>query len=408
MIEQNRHRGRPRKLSQERVIDDAAGLIMDEGYDALSIRSLASRLGVQSSTLYSYFASIEEIADLAVARMLSGISIPSLTTTPDPVDALVTLFQEIRELLVVHPTAIPARIGSAPWKQMVRMVDRLLAELAGLGLPPDRATVCYEALIGVTMASAAATRREQLVTAVETREHLRTIEPPVDALLAVDEWAEFTAEARFRTMIGELIVSLLPTGQGDALRDPRASLPFPLTTDRFDLAPLGPSDAARFTEYRRDARTARFQSWTPDWSEADTAALIAGQPSTLRSQSGAWLQIAVRDRATGALIGDLAVRAVAEQPDTYELGVTIAPERRGTGAAVEALEALVAALFEQQRAHRLIAITDTRNEAAGRLFRRLAFRHEGCAVQADWFKGEWSSLDSWALLRAERLAHVAS
>lgn len=210
MIEQNRQRGRPRKLTPERVIDDAAGLIVDEGYEALSIRSLAARLGIRSSTLYSYFTSIDEIADLASEQMLKRIEIPDLDSSPDPLEALIVLFEKIRDLLVAHPTAIPARIGTATWEQMVRMVDQLLAELAGLGLSPARATVCYEALIGVTMASSAASRREQQVSPEETRIRLRSIEPAPDALLAVDEWAETTAHARFRTMIGELIVWMLP------------------------------------------------------------------------------------------------------------------------------------------------------------------------------------------------------
>lgn len=185
-----------------------------------------------------------------------------------------------------------------------------------------------------------------------------------------------------------------------------AVLAFPLTTERFEVSPLAPADAARFTEYRPDPGTARFQSWTPAWSQADTATLIGAQPRGLRSQSGAWLQIAVRDRTSGALVGDVAVHALIDQPHTYELGVTIAPAHRGTGASTEALEALIDALFHRQHSHRLLAFTDTRNKPARRLFRRLGFRHEGCAVQADWFKGEWSSLDSWALLRSEHRPYV--
>ncbi|WP_242088682.1 GNAT family protein [Curtobacterium sp. DN_7.5] len=44
---------------------------------------------------------------------------------------------------------------------------------------------------------------------------------------------------------------------------------------------------------------------------------------------------------------------------------------------LEALGHLVDALFRQQTAHRVIAMTDARNEAAARLFRRPGFRHEG-------------------------------
>lgn len=178
-------------------------------------------------------------------------------------------------------------------------------------------------------------------------------------------------------------------------------LEFPLLTERFALTPLGSADGVAFTAYRRDPDIARFQSWSPDWSDADTDALIADQPTELRSQSGAWLQLAVHDQATTRLVGDVAVHALADQPDTYELGVTLAPSSQGVGAGQEALGHLVDVLFRAQGAHRITATTDVRNAAAARLFRRLGFRHEGRAVDADWFKDEWTSLDTWAVLRDE-------
>jgi RimJ/RimL family protein N-acetyltransferase len=184
-------------------------------------------------------------------------------------------------------------------------------------------------------------------------------------------------------------------------------LEFPLLTERFALTPLGSADRVAFTAYRRDPDIARFQSWSPDWSDADTDALIADQPTELRSQSGAWLQLAVHDRTTTRLVGDVAVHALADQPDTYEVGVTLAPSSQGVGAGLEALGHLVDVLFRAQGAHRITASTDVRNAAAARLFRRLGFRHEGRAVDADWFKDEWTSLDTWAVLRDEHGRPVA-
>ncbi|WP_439692659.1 acetyltransferase [Curtobacterium sp. SP.BCo] len=178
-------------------------------------------------------------------------------------------------------------------------------------------------------------------------------------------------------------------------------LEFPLLTERFAMTPLGTADRTAFTAYRRDPDVARFQSWTPDWSDADTDALIADQPTELRAQSGAWLQLAVHDRAATRLVGDVAVHALADQPDTYELGVTLAPSSQGVGAGQETLGHLVDALFRAQGAHRVTATTDARNTAAARLFQRLGFRHEGRAVDADWFKDEWTTLDTWAVLRDE-------
>ncbi|WP_413602126.1 GNAT family N-acetyltransferase [Curtobacterium sp. Curtsp57] len=178
-------------------------------------------------------------------------------------------------------------------------------------------------------------------------------------------------------------------------------LEFPILTERFTLSVLSRADRTAFTAYRRDPNVARFQSWTPSWSDADTDALIADQPTELLPGSGDWLQIAVHQRDTTSLVGDAAVHAVADQPDTYELGVTLAPDWQGIGAGQETLRQLIDNLFLLQEAHRIIAMTDTRNIAAAQLFRRLGLRHEGRAVDADWFKDEWMSIDTWAMLREE-------
>jgi RimJ/RimL family protein N-acetyltransferase len=50
---------------------------------------------------------------------------------------------------------------------------------------------------------------------------------------------------------------------------------------------------------------------------------------------------------------------------------------------------------------RVFAQTDDRNRAGGRLFERLGFRCEGRLVEADWFKGEWTTLRVYAVLRRE-------
>lgn len=184
-------------------------------------------------------------------------------------------------------------------------------------------------------------------------------------------------------------------------------LTFPVLTDRFVLTPLSATDRTAFTGYRRDPSVARFQSWTTDWSAADTDALVAGQPPRLRARSGDWLQIAVHQQDTTSLVGDVAVHALADQPDTYELGVTVAPAWQGVGAAREAIGRLVEVLFDEHGTHRVIAITDARNTAAARVFSRLGFRHEGRAVDADWFKGQWTSVDTWAMLGEEH-AHGES
>ena len=204
-------RGRPRKLTADAVIDAAVAVITEDGFSALSTRSLARGLDVRSSTLYSYFDSIEEIADAALSRMLDGIRVPRLSEVDDPIGALVSLFVDLRTLLIAHPDAIPARPDSRPWTQMVGMVNALLSQFIGLGLSVERAAACYEALIGITMASAATARRRPQASTSEIELLLDGLNPTdTDTLLRLREWASTSEDERFRHTIRELADWMLP------------------------------------------------------------------------------------------------------------------------------------------------------------------------------------------------------
>lgn len=203
--------GRPRKLTVDGIVDAAVALIREEGFAALSTRTLAARLGVRSPTLYSYFESVDEIADAAVVRMLDGIRVPVLSESEDPVGALVAFFVDLRTLLIVHPDAIPARPESRPWELMVGMVNALLRQFLELGLPAARAAVCYEALIGVTMASAATARHAPQASAAEVELLLADMDPAeTETLLSLREWAGRSEDERFRGTIRELLRWMLP------------------------------------------------------------------------------------------------------------------------------------------------------------------------------------------------------
>ncbi len=51
--------------------------------------------------------------------------------------------------------------------------------------------------------------------------------------------------------------------------------------------------------------------------------------------------------------------------------------------------------------HRIYAETDDRNTPVHRLLERLGFRCEARLVEADWFKGEWTTVRIYAQLRRE-------
>ena len=175
-----------------------------------------------------------------------------------------------------------------------------------------------------------------------------------------------------------------------------------LRTTRLTIDPLSERDVDAFSEYRRNPDVARYQSWDIDYSTADAEHLVAGQRDGQSPSPGSWLQLAVRETASGRLLGDLALHRLDGQPDTFEIGVTLAPSSQGRGIAAEALGALLDFVFDSAQAHRVVAFCDSRNNSVARLLMRLGFRRESSQVDADWFKGEWTTLDGYAMLQRER------
>ena len=168
-----------------------------------------------------------------------------------------------------------------------------------------------------------------------------------------------------------------------------------IVTERLLLRPFERGDLPAFAAYRSVPAVAAFQSWDAPYSLADAERFLAEQE---RAGPGDWVQLAIVDRGDGTLLGDCAHRIADRQA---EIGVTLAPAHQGRSVAREALTALLADLFERHDLHRVTAETDDRNAAAQRLLAGLGFREEGRLVEADWFKGEWTTLRLYGLLASE-------
>lgn len=166
------------------------------------------------------------------------------------------------------------------------------------------------------------------------------------------------------------------------------------------IALLAPGDLDAFVAYRRDPAVAHYQSWTTEYSRADAERLLTEQAAWEFPPAGEWMQFAVRSPG-GELLGDVALHPLDDQPDSYELGVTVAPAAQGRGVAGTALAAVVDHLVRERGAHRIVATCDTRNEPVKRMLARVGFTHEGTAREADWFKEEWTTVETWAVLARE-------
>ncbi len=154
------------------------------------------------------------------------------------------------------------------------------------------------------------------------------------------------------------------------------------------MEPLGLADVDSFVAYRKDPEVARFQSWDTNYSKQQAIALVESQAGVTLPAEGEWLQIALRSKTSGDLVGDLALHSLSLNDLTFELGFTIAREHQKQGYAKEALAKLMEYLFTELSATKLIAHTDSRNTAANKLLFSLGFVKGASRGWTEIFKDE--------------------
>ena len=88
--EQRGLRERQKQARGEAILEAAFAMIVEKGYDALTMEGLAARVGISRQTLYHHFASREDIALRAVLTLMEqGIAtIQSFDSSLPPVERL--------------------------------------------------------------------------------------------------------------------------------------------------------------------------------------------------------------------------------------------------------------------------------------------------------------------------------
>ena len=175
-----------------------------------------------------------------------------------------------------------------------------------------------------------------------------------------------------------------------------------IESQRLNLRRFKHSDLAPFVAYRNDPEVARYQSWG-SCSEKEATALIRGLKSARPGEPGGWFQFAVESKASGALIGDCALRVDEHEPYRAEVGFTLAREHQGKGFASEAVSRLLDYAFDALALHRVVAVADCRNAPSVALLERLGMRREGHFLENSWFKGGWADEYLYAVLKDEWL-----
>ncbi len=176
---------------------------------------------------------------------------------------------------------------------------------------------------------------------------------------------------------------------------------YPVATERLDLRPHRMGDLDDLQRYHSDPDVVRYIPWPVRTLEQTRAALESRTRQGVVFEPGQWLVLAIVVRGSGRVIGEVLLKYDSETDARGELGYAMAADVAGHGYATEAARAMLGLAFDTFGLHRVIARLDARNEASGRLLRRLGMRQEAHFVQDEFFKGEWTDTLVFALLAEE-------
>jgi AcrR family transcriptional regulator len=224
------------QLTRQRVVAEALAVIAEDGAQALTMRSLAARLGVVPGALYHHVGNKQQLHDLLLDSVLAEVDFhtyPSLAWT----DQLKVLAHRLREVLEDHPgIAVILKTRDPLGPHSLALAEAFLAPLQAAGFADREAGLAFFLLVDYTIGFAVSSPRtsvnEQRVRDTATRtqlhEFFRSLPPdrfPALVALGPHVWLD-NRDERFTAGLEVLV-----DGLEQARRSPhRRALGAPPTT----------------------------------------------------------------------------------------------------------------------------------------------------------------------------------
>jgi AcrR family transcriptional regulator len=138
--------GRKQPITVDAIISAAFALVESEGYDALTMRRVASALETGPSSLYAHVVNKEDLDELLIGRLCAGIELPE----PDPArwrQQLISVCTQLRDQYLRYPGISRAAFAAAPSNlDTLRVSEGMLALLLAGGIEPQTAAWAIDSL----------------------------------------------------------------------------------------------------------------------------------------------------------------------------------------------------------------------------------------------------------------------
>ncbi|PRY41488.1 TetR/AcrR family transcriptional regulator [Umezawaea tangerina] len=138
---------KPRRRTVEQVVDTALGVIAAEGYEALTMRRLATALDTGPASLYNHVVNKADLDELLIGRLCTQLVLPD----PDPAawqEQIHGVCAQMRDQYLKYPGISRAALAMAPTDlEIVRVGEGMLAILLAGDVTPQAAVWAGDALL---------------------------------------------------------------------------------------------------------------------------------------------------------------------------------------------------------------------------------------------------------------------
>lgn len=134
-----------RRLKKDDLLEAALKIVDAEGLEALTMRRLASELGVEAASLYHHVPNKEALLDGVLMKMRAEIRVPD-PLPADWKDLMEAIFDEYGRVLAAHPNLV-----SLAGRRVETDPDSGLVFLTQLGFSNDDSVELWQSMIACTV-----------------------------------------------------------------------------------------------------------------------------------------------------------------------------------------------------------------------------------------------------------------
>ena len=139
--------GTKKPITVEAIIAAALGIAEKEGYQALTMRRVATALETGPSSLYAHVVNKEDLDELLIGRLCAAVDLPE----PDPAtwrQQLISICTQLRDQYLRYPGISRAAFAVAPANlDTLRVSEGMLAILLAGGTSPPTAAWAIDSLL---------------------------------------------------------------------------------------------------------------------------------------------------------------------------------------------------------------------------------------------------------------------